>query len=135
MPRCSAGAEGVKRPAGPKSEGKLSSLTVSLPLCFWVPSKTQAPGRTRGPSSPISFFVFHFASFGEGKESEYMELHYFLSLHFFFKFYSFILREREKEREREHKKETGRDRIPSRFRAVSAEPDMGLDLTNCQIMT
>ena len=27
------------------------------------------------------------------------------------------------------------DRIPSRLRAVSAEPNTGLDPTNCEIMT
>ena len=35
--------------------------------------------------------------------------------------------ERERERERE--------KIPSRLCAVSAEPDVGLELTNCEIMT
>ena len=35
--------------------------------------------------------------------------------------------ERERERERE--------RIPSGLHAVSAEPDLGLDLTNCEITT
>ena len=29
----------------------------------------------------------------------------------------------------------GRERIPNRLQAVSAEPDMGLELTNCEIMT
>ena len=28
----------------------------------------------------------------------------------------------------------GRERIPSRLHAVSAEPDMGLDPTNCEIV-
>ena len=28
-----------------------------------------------------------------------------------------------------------RDRIPSRLHAVSTEPDVGLELTNCAIMT
>ena len=37
------------------------------------------------------------------------------------------LRNRERERERE--------RIPSRPRAVGTEPDMGLEPTNCEIMT
>ena len=37
--------------------------------------------------------------------------------------------QREKERERE------RERIPSRLHAISAEPDAGLRLTNCEIMT
>ena len=38
---------------------------------------------------------------------------------------TFILRERK----------TDIQRIPSRLHAVSAEPDMGLKLTNCEIMT
>ena len=42
-------------------------------------------------------------------------------------FLMFILRERERERERE--------RIPSRLHTVSTEPDVGLGLTNCEIMT
>ena len=49
----------------------------------------------------------------------------------------FILRERERERERKwaRSRERGRERIPSRLWAVSAEPNMGLHLTNCEIMT
>ena len=31
--------------------------------------------------------------------------------------------------------ERGRDRIPGRLHTVRAEPDMGLQLTNCEIMT
>ena len=31
--------------------------------------------------------------------------------------------------------EKGRERILSGFHTVSAEPDMGLDLTNCEIVT
>ena len=31
--------------------------------------------------------------------------------------------------------ERGTERIPSRFRAVSREPNMGLEPTNCEIMT
>ena len=38
-------------------------------------------------------------------------------------------RERQRERERE------RERIPSRLCTVSTEPDAGLDLTVCEIMT
>ena len=38
-------------------------------------------------------------------------------------------REREKEREGE------RWRIPSRLWAISSEPDLGLHLVNCEIMT
>ena len=48
-------------------------------------------------------------------------------------------RERERVRERDREKEwgweRGRLRIPSRLGAVSAEPNVGLKLTNCEIMT
>ena len=42
--------------------------------------------------------------------------------------------------EREHTREQGREerkgeRIPSRFHTVSTEPNSGLDLTNCEILT
>ena len=49
----------------------------------------------------------------------------------------FILREQERERERaeEGQTERGRERIPSRFHVASAEPDVGLELMNCEIMT
>ena len=49
--------------------------------------------------------------------------------------------ERERERERESmcelgkNRERGRERIPSRLHAVRAEPQVVLDLTNCEIMT
>ena len=36
-------------------------------------------------------------------------------------------------RERERERET--ERIPSRLHTVSAEPNVGLDFTNCEIMT
>ena len=39
------------------------------------------------------------------------------------------------EKERERQRETGRERIPSRFHTVSTEPEVGLELTNCEIMT
>ena len=35
----------------------------------------------------------------------------------------------------EGQKKRGRQRIPSRLHAVSAEPDEGLKLMNCEIMT
>ena len=47
----------------------------------------------------------------------------------------------ERERESTHasgggaERERGRERIPSRLRAVSREPDVGLDPVNCEIMT
>ena len=49
----------------------------------------------------------------------------------FLNVYLFILREKERARVRERQ----RQRIPSRPRAVSAEPDSGLELTNCEIAT
>ena len=49
------------------------------------------------------------------------------------------MRERERERERELRRgrERGRQRIKagSRLRGISTEPDVGLELTNCEIMT
>ena len=55
----------------------------------------------------------------------------FLSL-FVFNF----LREREKEQAREgREREREGDRIPRRLRAARAEPDEGLELLNCEIMT
>ena len=45
----------------------------------------------------------------------------------------FILRERERASKGGAEREG--DRIPSRLHAVSAEPNMGLKPTNCEIMT
>ena len=62
-----------------------------------------------------------------------MALKIFLSL--------FILRERERESERGSMSEQGsgrerrRERIPSRLHTASTEPDTGLELPNCEIMT
>ena len=44
-----------------------------------------------------------------------------------------FLRERQQVRERQ--RERGRQRIPSSLHAVSAEPDVGLELMNLEIMT
>ena len=48
-------------------------------------------------------------------------------------------REREREREREHMqgrgRERGRERIPKRLLAVSAEPNVEFNLTNPELMT
>ena len=52
---------------------------------------------------------------------------------FNFNFNLFILSKRE--RAGEGQRERGRERIPSRLSAVSAEPDAGLEPTNCEIMT
>ena len=47
----------------------------------------------------------------------------------------YLFRERERERERSSKRaETRRERIPSRLHAVSTDPHVGLDLTNCEIV-
>ena len=61
------------------------------------------------------------------------------NLFYFLKFISF---ERERERERDRKKAWGgggaerrRDRIPSRLHTISPEPDVGLELTHCEITT
>ena len=54
--------------------------------------------------------------------------------HHFFKCL-FILRERERGKQ-ERSRERGREREnPKLCRAVSAEPDVGLNLMNCEIMT
>ena len=58
------------------------------------------------------------------KFTEYSDL---LTYNFSLIFLMFIYFERERERERE--------RIPSRLCTNSVEPDTGLDLTNCEIMT
>ena len=41
----------------------------------------------------------------------------------------------EREREGEEEAEREGERIPSRLHTVSTEPDLGLDLGNCDIMT
>ena len=51
-----------------------------------------------------------------------------------FLMYLFIF-ERERERERETSRGRGRQRIPSSLCAGSTEPDAGLELMNCEIMT
>ena len=49
---------------------------------------------------------------------------------------NFILKKlRERERAGGSGTERGRERIPGRLRTVSTEPDAGLDLTNCEIVT
>ena len=48
----------------------------------------------------------------------------------------FIYFERQGEREsRGEAEREDRERIPSRFQAVSTEPDVGLELMNCEIIT
>ena len=44
-------------------------------------------------------------------------------------------RNRPYKRMRGREREEGRERIPSRLPAVCAEPGVGLELTNCKIMT
>ena len=56
--------------------------------------------------------------------------YYFFIFNFFLNVYLLWgVRSRERERERE------RERIPSRLHAISAEPNVGLDLTNHEITT
>ena len=52
-------------------------------------------------------------------------------------FFKFIYSEKERERVSTSRggPERRRDRIPSRLRTISAEPDVGLELTNCEITT
>ena len=49
--------------------------------------------------------------------------------------YKFVYFERDRERAQVHGQGRGRGRIPSRLCGVSVEPDLGLDLTVCEIMT
>ena len=57
---------------------------------------------------------------------------------FFFKFISFEIEHtctEEADRERQREREREREGIPRGFHAVSTEPNMGLELTNHEIMT
>ena len=73
----------------------------------------------------------------------HLKLRFYVRKHFpqqFCLFLSFfILREREREKERENDwgkgREEGGQRIQSGFCADSREPNEGLELTNCKIMT
>ena len=56
-------------------------------------------------------------------------------VYIFLNAYSLIVRERENVSERGAERERGRERIPSRLCAVSVDPDVGLSLTNHEIMT
>ena len=50
----------------------------------------------------------------------------------------FILRERERENvnmSREGQRARERERLPSRLHTICTEPDVGLDPTDCKIMT
>ena len=47
----------------------------------------------------------------------------------------FIYFERESQREWERDRDRRRETIPSRLHAVSTEPNAGLELTNCEIVT
>ena len=53
---------------------------------------------------------------------------------FSFKFYVF-LRETETAQVGEGQRERGKERLPSRLHAASTEPNAGLELMNCEIMT
>ena len=54
---------------------------------------------------------------------------------YFFNVYLFILRESKREREWGRGRERGRERIPSRTRTGTTEPNPGLEPTNPEIMT
>ena len=56
---------------------------------------------------------------------------------FFLSLFIYFERERQRQRERvgEGQREKERERIPSRFFTVSTEPDAGLELKNCEVMT
>ena len=56
-------------------------------------------------------------------------------LRFVFSMFLYFERERDRGSERGRGRERGTERIPRRLRAVSAEPDVGLKLTNREIMT
>ena len=58
---------------------------------------------------------------------ENSNLFFFLSL--------FVCFERKTERDHEQGRGRGREGIPSRLHTVSTEPDVGLELTNPEIMT
>ena len=45
------------------------------------------------------------------------------------------MREAESKREQGSGRERERERIPSSLQAASSEPDLGLELTNCEIVT
>ena len=92
------------------------------------------------PSLPTSGYntknYFNFCQYDKIKQ---------LAFFLFLSFFPYLLiyfereREREKEREREHAWGRGRERegereSPSRLHTVSAEPDMGLELMNSEIM-
>ena len=68
-----------------------------------------------------------------GSPSNLFFLNFLFIKKFFFKFLKFILRGREYEQGRSREREE--ERIPSRLHTVRLEPDEGLELTNCEIMT
>ena len=65
------------------------------------------------------------------------DLGYNRFLSFLKKFFNvyLLLKEREREHEQGRGRERGRERIPSRLHVVNAELDVGLNLTNREIMT
>ena len=53
----------------------------------------------------------------------------------FFEVYLFTLRQRERKRAGKGLREREGERVPSKLHAVGEEPDVGLKLTNHEIMT
>ena len=52
-----------------------------------------------------------------------------------FKIYLFTLKERKRARQKGAEREREKERIPSRLHTTSTEPDVGLKLTDCEIVT
>ena len=58
----------------------------------------------------------------------------FLKTFFWFIYFDRVI-EREREQAGEGQREMEREIIPRRLQAVNSEPNVGLELTNCEIMT
>ena len=108
----------------------LMASPFPLPLCHFV-SYHLLPVHSSGLLAPYlgaTFLLSLFLSFYWTKCILLdPSLHFFSSL--------FIYFERERASEQGNSRERGRERIPSRLRIASAEPDLGLKLRNCEVVT
>ena len=97
----------------------------------YVEEHSVKPGEVlldRSPTLITKSFGFRYIGMNKvSKNKHYQIILFFLSL--------FILRERERAHKWGRGRKKGRERIPSKPCAVSTEPNMGLDLTNLEIMT